>query len=168
MARPTEYVRVQPFRDWLNERYDRYEQEFAGVGNKHVLGPLIRLCQDIGWGTAAGQRRLYRYRRGLSDTKRGGRASKAITVAAVGFSRQVVEDALAHAGVDFYELYPEYAHERYGPPEPEAWCPNCADHVLVVEKTWKTKKGVPKSQMVCVWCDWRMTEGHLNGLERAA
>ena len=172
MARASEYVRVKPFMDFVNGLWDKYEAETEGAGNGS-RGPGIQVCADIGWPTSeAGVRRLYRYRRGLTDTKRGGRAGASVSVAAIGFDRATVEEALFHAGEDFYEFYPEFAHERSGPPEPEAWCPACADHVMVVTKTWKVRAGRrgwdTREALVCAWCDWKMTDGHLNGLEKAA
>ena len=169
MAKATEYVRVKPFMDFLNAKWAKYEAECAGANN-NMRGPGVYVCRDIGWPmTEAGVRRLYRYRRGLTDTKRGGRQGVNVSLPAIGFDRATVEEAFHYAGEDFYEFYPEFAHERSGPPEPEAWCPSCRDHVMVVRETYKTRKlKQDRERLVCVWCSWKMTDGHLNGLEKAA
>jgi hypothetical protein len=152
MPKPMEYIPVEPFRSWLNERYAEFEE---GTDVAGVLGPSAQVCELIGWSTEESScRRLYRFRRGISETRVGGRKGRSRTTTARGFDRIVVEDALHAAGEDFYDFYPEYAHERNGGPEPEAWCPNCADHVLVVHNK--------AEEPVCVWCDWKISDGHLN------
>lgn len=152
-----ERVPAGPFAEWLNERFARFLVE-AGGSLSDVppgRGPAQRLCEEIGWGYAeVAARRLYRYRRCLTDTKANGRR---IVKEAETVRRSLVEDALHAAGVDFYDVYPDYAHERCGDPEPEAWCPSCQSHVMVD----KIPHGAGHV-FRCVWCRWRMSKGHLN------
>lgn len=160
-----EPVRPEPFQNWLKSRLDFHQRQAdadAAFGNNVSRAGVQRLCEEIGWEwTDTSARRLYRWRHGMSDTTIGGRNGKRMaSPRKQPFERAEVEEALHAAGVDFHDLYPEFAHERSGAPEPEAWCPNCQDHVLVVGD----KRGEP----VCIWCDWKMSDGHLNGLGLAA
>lgn len=146
-----EWIDPRPFADWLNDRVAKYEADDKYTSASPALGPLRRLCRELGWGDSDNAcRKLYRYRRQLTDTKAGGLR---VTKPAKGVSRTVVEDALHHAGVEFYDVYPEFARERSGAPDPEAWCPSCQEHVLVVRAG---------SVFRCAWCSWRMSKGHLN------
>jgi hypothetical protein len=167
-----EYVPSGPFQTWLNERVTYWERQFetSRYSNQN-LSAVRMVCAEIGWGgTEAGVRRLYKYRHAVKETKTGGRGGPRLTLPAFQFPRDVVEDALHAASVDFYEVYPQYAHEQQGPPQPEAWCPNCQDHVLVVRETWLAgRRRELREKFVCVWCDWVMSEGHLNQeMEEAA
>ena len=157
MRKIMESIPPEPFQAWIFSRLEYHQRQVdLEVGQAGAPGAIQRLCTEIGWEwTDTNARKLYRWRHGMSDTKVGGRFGKTVSVPRkLGFERASVEDALHNAGVDFYELYPEFAHERDGSPEPEAWCPNCQNHVLVVRNK--------REQPVCIWCDWRMCEGHLN------
>ena len=188
--RTADCVPVEPFRSWLNERYAKYVQDLGGgevnqSGNEAArgMGPAQRVCIDIGWGSKeTATRKLYRYRLGITETaiKRDKKIVKKIRRDAIGFDRKTVEDALHHAGEDFYQMYAEYWLPRIGtrgrplevlryilgmsvlaghlvdrdePLQPEAWCPGCRCHVLVVDEDHGPE---------CVWCSWRISEGHLN------
>lgn len=108
-----ETVPIGPFMVWLN--------------NEVARTSLARVCKRVGWMGDSGQRRMYRYRRGMMESRRNGRRVVAQTA---GFERAVVEDALHRAGVLFEEVYPP---ERFPalfddiPLEPEAFCANCQD-----------------------------------------
>lgn len=94
MARPfVEPVDLAPFLAWVERRLGEYEAAAArtsppGGATKAATG---RLLGDLGWATPAGQRRLWRYRHGWQRT---GQAERAL-----------IEDALDHAGVGWWEVY---------------------------------------------------------------
>ena len=161
MARKiSEPIPPEPFQEWLLARIEYHQQRAEAEGRQYGITPAAgavqRVCEEIGWEwTDTSARRLYRWRHGVTDSKVGGRHGKRVTIPRkVGLERGEVEDALQAAGVDFYELYPEFAHERDGGPEPEAWCPGCRDHVLVVHNAHE--------EPVCIWCDWKISDGHMN------
>lgn len=56
------------------------------------------------------------------------------------FGRYAVEDILTRAGVSFYDLYPEYEHERDIVLEPDSWCSSCATTTTPIDG-------------VCPWCE---------------
>ena len=98
-------VPAAPFSRWVNERIAYWERR---VGSDAALA---RLCAEIGWTGDAGMRRLYRYRRQLSESyvgkskKRNHRGVPIVKLAET-FSRKVVEEALHHADVRLGEVYP--------------------------------------------------------------
>lgn len=153
-----EWIDPAPFAALINARCARYLEEAGGTlaNVPDGMGPAGRICDDFGWGyTENSQRRLYRYRYQITDTKVNGLR---VVKKAQGISRTVVEDALHAAGIDFYDLYPEYAHERSGPLAPEAWCPSCQEHVMLE----RVRQGATGHRFRCIWCKWAMSKGHLN------
>lgn len=138
MARATERLPSRPFADWLNERIARWEARLGGEA------ALKKVCDEIGWTDDAGMRRLYRYRRMLSESTRGKskqRGVRGVTFVTItdSFARQPVEEALHHAGVRLGELYPYEAlldefQMEYGVPRDQAT--RLADSWI--EATWQT------------------------------
>lgn len=133
----TEYVRARPFADWLTERFEYFSSRFPSETSE----ASARVCIEIGWGpTEAAARKLYRYRRclyaGSEDRRKFERRTE-------WFRRAVVEDALHMAGVDFYGMYPEFAHETNIPLEPAVWCPHCRSEVTPILGE-------------CPWDGWRL------------
>lgn len=111
---------------------------------------LRRVAEEFGWEGENGIRRLYRFRHGLKATKQPpGRRGKSVELRTDSFAREAVEDALHHAGIDFYSVYTEFAFERDIELEPAAWCPACQSHETPIDGC-------------CPWCDWRISEGHMN------
>ena len=159
-------IPFEPFQRWLNERmtYHQacYEKERRWTPDLNPLGPVARMLEEIGWEDSdTTARKLYRWRMGTSDCRPEGKSGPRIsgTPRKRGLPRAEVEDALHTAGVDFYELYAQFAHERNGEPEPEAWCPACQSHVMTEPVG---------SKHVCIWCDWEISDGHMNGSEEMA
>lgn len=126
-----------PFMRWLNDRIAESD--------------VNTVCDRLGWQTLsrdAGARRMYRYRYGRSETRRGrlsseGRKGRAVVLPATHFERSIVEDALHHAGVrleDVYsrELYPALFEDI--PLEAEMFCANCQDTCTPIRST-------------CPWCE---------------
>jgi hypothetical protein len=117
-------VNAGPFQDWLNERVKEMK--------------TAELADLIGFGgNATGEKRLYRYRFGRLDTRRGGPNGRRIVVQTDRYPRAVVEDALhrVRPGL-FYDLYPEYRHELDLDAltlEPDAWCPFCEQMVTPID-----------------------------------
>lgn len=147
MAPFRERVPARPFAEWLRARVEFYERQQRAV-KSWDRNALAQVAAECGWPGESGQRKLYRYLRELKSTKRGRRA-KSMEVPAETYPRPVVEDALHHAGVDFYSIYPELAYERDIELEPAAWCPACQEHVTPIGGE-------------CPWDGWRIPAGHLN------
>jgi hypothetical protein len=140
-----DYVRARPFRDWLNARLEWHRHGLPSEFSQ----PALQLLEEIGWPTtSSGARKLYRYRYGVLEGSVNGEKKTRRTE---WYPRELVEDALHMAGVDFYSMYPEFAHEQNIPLEETAWCPSCAGHTTPVAG-------------VCPWCEWRISDGHMNGL----
>lgn len=145
-----EYIPGKPFAAFIEARVAFHERGQQNRPASHRDGPK-KVAEEFGWGSGdAGVRKLYRYRHGLHSVRPGGkRGSPSRDVPTERVPRPLVEDALARAGVDFYEVYTEFAHERDIEIEPAAWCPNCQEHVTPI-------KGE------CPWDGWRISEGHMN------
>jgi hypothetical protein len=140
-------IPAQPFADWLNERIEHWQTVLPG--DPKNSGALYRVLEEIGWTPGeAGVRRLYRYRKCLSETRTGRNIRKGIpgvciTVPVAMYPRPVVEDALHHAGVLFSDLYPAIAASEELWLEPAKWCPGCqASHTPINGQ--------------CPFCDWRL------------
>jgi hypothetical protein len=156
MAKRYEQIPAAPFRDLLQQRMDRYERMFGfhGVSNDAGLGcsPSQRLADDCGWPGEAGVRKLYRYRYGLKEGSLNGKKGARPTHT---FPRDMVEEALHELGVNFTQLYGDYAARLEGSRAPardvltfirtfeplaedlvgpvevrEAWCVRCAEVTL--------------------------------------
>lgn len=133
-------VPAAPFSGWLRDRIAEYEASAATEHEKKQVGASVRLAAELGWGTSeGGVRRLYRYKNAVKE-----RTAKSKTVkwneAASVWPRSDVEDACHNIDPDlFYELYPEFRHERDIDLEPDAWCPFCKEMVTPVDG-------------LCPWC----------------
>lgn len=124
---------VAPFLVWctLREReirreIDRSTIQIRGDRNRHSTPARPdrasnRLLDEIGWERESGERRMYRWANEI-DTGR--------------VERAVIEDALHHAGIAFYDIYPDL--EPAGEVR-DAYCPTCRDEVTVVDED-------------CPWC----------------
>ena len=156
LSKKLERVPAAPFARWLNQRLEYWRRQeqmnslipgLAGTDSSSIK----RLLQEIGWPDAdSGARRLYRYRRMISETAVGKNArlgirGTAVTRTTETYPRQIVEDALHHAGVLFSEVYPEIAAAEDQHLEPEAWCPGCQDMTHPINGQ-------------CAWCDWQITK----------
>lgn len=146
-------VPAKPFSDWLNERYERYQREYNQ--RESLVGPTVRLGKEIGFDAGVSDdkslaRRLYRYRHMITETGTGSRRKgtfKRVVRAIEEFPRSVVQEALDTVDRDlFYEVYPQYAHERaetilYDDVtlEPDAYCPHCQEWVTPIDG-------------LCPWC----------------
>lgn len=148
MARQKENVPVGPFMELLNEWVEHYRAIFPGSSAEKTSAAIRKVAEDLGWEGEPGMRKLYRYRRGLKST-RNRRTAPNREIPTGTFPRATVEDALHRAGVDFYSIYPEFSHERDIELEPAAWCPACREHCHPIGGC-------------CPWCDWRISDGHMN------
>lgn len=126
-----------PFAAWLTDRYNELiaDEEPA---------PAARLAMEIGFVEGEGDkavdngvRRMYRYRRAISETKRGGEYQ---ILPATEYLRPVVENACDHVRADLFgELYPEHVRDTLLVPEldidlePDAWCPFCREWVTPID-----------------------------------
>jgi len=94
-------------------------------------------------------RTLHRIRNGIGTGKRlGPSGHQAYTYGITTWARFRVEDMLHLAGADFYDVYPEFQHERDVVLEPECWCPSCREVVTPMDG-------------VCLWCDEVLTKPQL-------
>lgn len=133
----TDRLPAKPFQDWLDRRFAHYE-------HKGVQNPSAAVCREVGWlPEDAGARRLYRYRRSLTDTKTrvNGVLRHGPSKHTDSFARCVIEEALHHAGIGLWELYPDLPEFQDDTPPRYAWCENCLEECLVDE------------DQVCLWCD---------------
>src|SRR4051812_10610355 len=148
-----ERVPAEPFARWLNQRLAWWEKEapleVVKVSQANgSLGPIQCLLLEIGWPLDKGPRRLYRYRRLRSETsvgrnlRQGKRGTLAVKLQRE-FPRDVVEDALDHAGVLFGDLYPDIVAAEAVEPEPRRWCPTCAEMTTPIGGC-------------CPWCETRV------------
>lgn len=92
-----EPIAVQPFLDWCQQREEQIDREldvWPGISRDfgEGCGPRARLLAEIGWLGEHDARRYYRWRHDLQSGL---------------VERGMVEDALDHAGVDFYDVYPD-------------------------------------------------------------
>jgi hypothetical protein len=148
-----------PFAAWLNTLVDvRLRGKPFPEMKSSQDSALKELCDLLVWVNweakdpyDAGLRRLYRYRRQLTETNTGTKnyvKGPRVVKHCDAYDRRVVEDGLHHAGVGLEELYPP---ERFPalyediPLEAEAWCPNCQDSCSPIRG-------------FCPWCDWRVRD----------
>lgn len=146
----TEMVPAVPFANWLNERVKYWEQRAPSTTPEpgetaFERGAGTRVLGEIGWqeGDSA-LRRLYKYRYRRFDSKKkvNGRFVRYV-YAPDCYPRDIVEDALDHAGVPFADLYPEIAAADEVELEPETWCPACREHRTPIDG-------------LCPFDDWRI------------
>jgi hypothetical protein len=155
----TKLVPSGPFAAWLNTLVDDRTrgQLFPMMKSSQdsVLKEVVDLLGWVNWDAKdpydAGLRRMYRYRRQLTESNTGtknGVKGPRIVKHNDSYERKVVEDAVHHAGANLEDLYPP---ERFPalyediPLEPEAWCPNCQDSCSPIHG-------------FCPWCDWRVRD----------
>lgn len=145
-------VSALPFAGWLNERFAEYERDYKEGANG--VGAVSRLAREIGFADNVNEdsaaRRLYRYRRMVTESARGKHADgkkRRVVLSVTEFGRDVVEEALSRVDPGlFYELYPEHAREKLDASgfedivlEPDAWCPHCNEYVTPIDG-------------LCPWC----------------
>lgn len=153
-----EKVPAEPFTRWLNERYEFHCRRMGVVSDpdlNRMANPSLALCDEIGW-PEHGIRRLYRYRHGRVETHKGRtktRKGVPLVKPATHWRRDVVEEALHHAGVPFSDLYPEIAAAEDIPLERAMTCWKCNDVVHTIHG-------------MCPWCDTQLRYG--NELAEAA
>jgi hypothetical protein len=102
MAKKSEQIPAAPFTRWLNERLG----QLVAQGNVDLNSACRALARELGWtdiSVDAGTRKLWRLRKQLSASSANGKKCEIPTET---FSRQVVIEALHHAGVPLGELYP--------------------------------------------------------------
>lgn len=168
MARRREYILSRPFREWLEQRFicweDRLRREEGTVtGGIGTISPAVALAQELGWDGESGMRRLWRFRFERKDGSINGVKVGGLPTAF--FARDIVEEAMHEAGVNFDDLYIEYAHRMEGergrpvdvltfitgyldlaadlcdgPYHREAYCRKCR------ERTLRDRDGQ------CIWC----------------
>jgi Homeodomain-like domain len=101
LSRMVEPIPASPFLDWCDRRKEMIRREWDACpaigghpGFDDQCGPVTRLVMELGWSDRPDSacRRLHRLR-----------FDNATGMA----SRPMVEDALWHAGVHIYEVYPE-------------------------------------------------------------
>jgi hypothetical protein len=168
MAKGGFQIPAWPFAAWLNERVAMFEARAQSADEKRSV--LAQVASECGWGSEdGGLRKLYRYRHMQKGTSVKVQGSKnqhlKIDIRTYRFFRDVVEDALHHAGVDFTDLHVDYANSRVGTVgrprdvlefitayEPiaeellspvvvrQAWCITCAEEVLL------------DAEGQCQWC----------------
>lgn len=146
-----EMVPAQPFADLLNARVAYWERELAGGVLPGDDGPTVRVARQFGWvhnkeDADTGVRRLYRHRHRVMESAKGkSRGSKGTRTVYLTdeFRRDIVEDALHHAGIPFAELYPEIAEAEEVELEPAKWCPNCQEERTPING-------------ICAFCNWRI------------
>lgn len=91
---------------------------------------------------------MYRFRRCIGESRRGrnqrmGIRGMPVTYPLSEYPRDVVEDALHHAGVLFSEVYPEIAAAEELELEPAKWCPGCREERTPIDGH-------------CPFCEWRI------------
>lgn len=116
-------IPLKPFQDWIEQQ----------LGDGDDIGACARLAQRLG----TTDRSLHRIRHGIACGKKDGQS---FTFTVDTWGRFRIEDMLHRAGADFYDVYPEFAHERDVELEPDAWCEGCRDVVTPVNG-------------ICLWCD---------------
>jgi len=135
MTRLREPIPIEPFLTWLALRereigreIDRSNLQISAskrTGSNTAARPqraTDQLLYEIGWEPAMGERKLFRW---INDEHR------------THIERAVVEDALHHAGVELYDIYPDLEPPGQGR---DAYCPTCRADV------YATDSG-------CPWCE---------------
>ena len=119
-----EPVPAAPFLAWVDRRLEQLAVHFGAPIEKELQGghgaigsPMTTLCVELGWTFEIGSKYISRLR-----YSRTGMAERAR-----------IEDALHHAGVGWWEVYPadEVGDER--------WCRRCGEPVAVIK-------------IACCWC----------------
>lgn len=95
MGEVKERVPVEPFLAWCREREAQILREidhYPAIGRigAALAAPHATLVMELGWEHGVGSRRLHRWEHENESTD---------------VDRAIVEDALHHAGVDFYDVY---------------------------------------------------------------
>jgi hypothetical protein len=170
MAKGGVQIPAWPFAEWLNLRVaSKMALAETGEAKRSVLA---QVAQECGWGREdGGLRKLYRYRhmqKGTSVKVQGEKnRHRKVDITTHLFFRDVVEDALHMAGVDFYDLYIEYAHRLEGEPGRPAdvlrfmgayW--KLADELMESANPWHREaycapcgeRTMRDSAGVCHWC----------------
>lgn len=140
-----QYTRdAAPFIAWVEKRiafHNQSEERQArerGLTIRRDMGGLELLLTDIGWLDQGPRKRLWRWRNG----KPGVGAYIDEDTGALMVPTEQVEEALEHADVAVWEVYPEGDDELDGTPL-EAFCPVCSDEVTTLNGT-------------CPWCETRL------------
>lgn len=90
-----EPIPIAPFLEWFERRASVLAVRYANVHDRYESG-LALACEECGWSRDAGVRRIHRWHH---ESKTGM------------CERAMIEDALDHAGVGFWELYPDVVAE---------------------------------------------------------
>lgn len=128
---PGPKIPMAPFSAWCNDQIQQATKRQGGrlVGWDRVrsdtCGPAGELADRLGIHI----RCLNRLRRGVYA---GSQARRKGEFPADTISRYYVEDLLARAGVDFYDVYVDLAHERDIELEPDGWCSCCREYVTPI------------------------------------
>jgi hypothetical protein len=143
----TEMIPAKPFADLLNARVEFWERRLSADGLPSDRGATVRVAHEFGWTDGeSGIRRLYRLRfRTLESTTGRSKHSKGVRKISIAetFRRDLVEDALHHAGIQFADLYPDIAAAEDLELEPSKWCCGCREERTPING-------------VCPFCEWRL------------
>jgi hypothetical protein len=137
-SHPGPRIPMAPFAAWCNDQVQQAAKRTEGisgwdVARNNMYGSVAAVADRLGIDV----RNLNRLCRGMYAGSRNRRKGE---FPADTISRYYVEDLLTRAEVSFYEIYPEFAHERDIELEPGAWCRCCAEYVTPVDG-------------ICLWCD---------------
>jgi hypothetical protein len=133
-SHPGPQIPYAPFTAWCNQQVE-LASKGRGINSFYTdkYGPCAAVADRLGIHVRILNRLMRGVYAGSRDSCKGEFPTDTI-------SRYYVEDLLARAGVDFYEVYPQFEHERDIKLEPDAWCRCCAEYVTPVDG-------------VCLWCD---------------
>lgn len=133
MRRRGPQIPIAPFQHWCAEQVALTSKSRPWNGAACIYGPSSEVADLLGIHVRA----LNRVIRGVyAGMQNGHKAEFPVDT----ISRYYVEDALTHAGVDFYELYPALEAERDIELEPDEWCDRCGEDVTPIGGQ-------------CPWCD---------------
>jgi hypothetical protein len=137
-------ISMAPFTAWCNEQVELAAKRRGALSVfSDRYGPCAEVADKLGVHVRVLNRLVRGMYAGSRDRRKGEFPAETI-------SRYYVEDLLSRAGVSFYNVYPEFAHEQDIELEPDAWCRCCAEYVTPLNG-------------LCLWCDTPV-----DGLEMAA
>jgi hypothetical protein len=142
-SHPGPRIPMAPFTAWCNDQVEQAAKRAGAprgwdVARSNMYGAATDVAERLG----VHIRILNRLRRGMyagsKDHRKGEFPADTI-------SRYYVEDLLTRAGTSFYDVYPEFAHERDIELEPDEFCLQCGEYTTPI-------------QGCCPWCDTRVDD----------